>query len=904
MRWPFRRRKQHDRDLNDEVAFDLAAEAEERIRSGIPREQAERESRRDFGNVLLLKEDVREVWGWTWLERLGQDLCYGWRTLRQNPLFTVMAVLSLALGIGATTVIFSAVNGLLLKTVPVSHPENLVRIRWTGANDMMNGQSSYGYIEKGGGSTLSYPMYQELRASNQTLSDLIAFAPSGNQLNVIADGQAEIGTGLLVSGNYYGVLGVAPELGRVITPEDDRAAAVPVAVISSAYWRGRFGADPRIVGKAITVNSVEVTIIGVIPSAFTGIQRAGDDLPDVTFPLALDMPLGGRARLSTATEWWVEVMGRLRPGFTPQQVQGNLDGVFQQTSQDGWNSYLGSLTPAQRSLSRYQNRTKVPHLLVDSGSRGMYLPSPADIQPVTILSIVVVLILLIVCANVANLLLSRAATRQKEISVRLSLGATRLRLIRQLLTESVLLSAIGGLLGMLVTYWGRTLIPGITTEKAQIDWRVFGFMAALSLLTGIAFGLAPALRATRSNLAGDLKEAGRSISGTRSLLSKSLIVAQVAISLVLLIAAGLFLQTLGNLKGVDVGFNSRNILMFRLNPSLNGYDQSRIASIYQQISESLRSIPGVRTVSLTNRPQLKNGNSAESIFVQGHEAEHAGDNLIMRTAVSPDFFAAMGIPLLVGRVPTERDDLAAPKVAVINEAAARKYFAGASPVGQRFGYFAEGSGVTEVIGVVRDAKYNSLRDPAPPIQYVPLLQQKFSSVIFVLRTAPEPTSVLGAVRSAVRQVDPNLPLTDVSTQTERIEELFGQERVFAVAYTVFGVLALLLACIGLFGLMSYSVARRTNEMGIRMALGAQASVVIRLVMRESLILVFLGVIVGLSAALAASRLITTLLFGLSSTDVGTIAVAVTIMIVVSVLAGYLPARRASRVDPLTALRYE
>jgi predicted permease len=830
--------------------------------------------------------------------------------LRQNKGWTAVVVLSLALGIGANTVIFSALNSLLLKTVPVSHPEALVRLRGFGPNDMTNSESDYGYSEKGVLSTFSYPMYLEFYKSNRTMSDLFALAPTGMRLNIIFDGQAEVGKGFLVSGNYYNALGGQPLFGRILTPADDLDSAPPVGVLTEGYWKRRFGSDPNVLGKAMTINNVKVTVVGVLPNEFTGVQRVGDSLPDVTLPLAMDrlIGLGGQGsvqRLDDPANWWLEVMGRLASGSTAAQVQANLDGVFQQAALSGWKTFFASLKLDQRALSRNQNRTHVPHLLVDSGSRGMYLPSPASLQPLTILGAVVVLVLLIVCANVANLLLSRSTARQKEISIRLSLGSTRMRLMRQLLTESVVLSALGGLLGLAITYWGRTLIPGITAAQTPIDWRVFAFVALLSLATGIVFGLAPALRATRMDLTGDLKETVRGVAAGRSMLSKVLLVGQVATSLMLLIAAGLFLSTLGNLKAVNVGFNPQSLLMFRVNPALNRYDRNHIDTLYRQIGESLRAIPGVKNVTFADRPQLTGGTSSTRIYVNGHETEHTGDNQIKITAVAPDFFSTMEMPIFAGRALTEQDVMAAAKVAVINETAARKFFSDADPVGERFGFIPEGSSVTEVVGVVRDAKYNSLRDAAPPIQYVPLAQRpNAGSVIFEVRTMLQPTSILSQVRNAVHQIDPNLPVIDVTTQMDEIAGRFSDERTFALAYSLFGGLALLVACIGLFGLMSYSVARRTNEMGIRMALGAERGDVVRLVMSESLVLVLIGVVVGLVASLAASRLIASLLFGLSATDPVTIVLAVLLMIGVSAFAGYLPARRAATVDPIQALHYE
>jgi predicted permease len=569
--------------------------------------------------------------------------------------------------------------------------------------------------------------------------------------------------------------------------------------------------------------------------------------------------------------------------------------------------WLKSLPEAERQNSGNRTRTRVPRLLVDSGSRGVYDAGTNEVRAATILSVVVGLVLLIVCANVANLLLSRAAARQKELSVRLSLGATRSRLIRQLLTESLLLASIGGALGILVGYWGKKLLPDPIGQSAFLDWRVLAFVIGVTALTGVIFGIAPALRATGGDVNLALKQTTRSVAGSRTILGKSLLVFQVAISLVLLVGAGLFLRTLQNLRHVDVGFNPHNLMLFRVQPSLNRYDEKRSLALMRELLERVATVPGVRGVALTNPALLTGSVNSTSIFVRGRV--YAGDprefqNSINRLVISPNFFEVMEIPILAGRPFSARDDEAAPKVAVINEAAVKKYFPDENPIGQRVGSSIENSAQIEVVGVLRDAKYNSLRDPAPPTMYVPYLQGRAGGAVIAVRTATAPASVTSSVREAVRQVDPNLPMMDISTQIEQVERRFAQEKIFAQAYTLFGALALLLAGIGLFGLMSYSVARRTNEIGIRMALGARSVDVLRLVMRESMILVALGVVIGMGVALSVSRFVATLLFGLAATDAVSLAAATGTMVAVSALAGFLPARRAARVDPMIALRYD
>ena len=846
-----------------------------------------------------------------------KDLRHGVRTLLQAKGWTAVVVISLALGIGANTALFSAINGLYLRTLPVADPDALVRLRWSGRNDVITSSGDYGFSGRDASgqnirSTFSYPMYRQFLADNRTMADLFACAPFG-QANVVVDGHAEIATAFISTGNYYRVLGLTANPGRTIVPEDDQPGAPPVAVISAHYWRTRFAGDPLVVGKVVQVNGVPVTIVGVIAPAFPNVHNAFNEGPAIGLPLALDGQISTAAtarraaaepRLGDATFWWLQVMGRVKSGVTVAQVQANLEGAFQHTARSHLDAYLASLTPEVRANSRNRIRTDVPRLLTDSGSRGVYDVNVSDGRAVTILTAVVVLVLLIVCANVANLLLSRATTRQKEISIRLSLGATRARLIRQLLTESVLLASIGGALGVLVASWSAQLLPGTAGQAAAIDWRVLAFALGVTAATGIVFGIAPALRATALNVSAALKETSRSVAGSRSVLSKALLVLQVAVSLVLLVAAGLFLRTLHNLRNVDVGFNTRNLVLFRVNPSLNRYDDTRTAALSGEITSRLQGVPGVRAVAVSNVTLLSNSVNGTSIFVQGrtYGDRQERDN-INNLVISPDYFKTMEIPIVAGRGFTERDNQTAPKVVVINETAARKYFPNENPIGKRIGPSIENSGQLEIVGVLRDAKYDRVREPAPPTQYVPHAQSR-ASPVFHVRTAADPSTTIGAIRDAVRQIAPNLPLIGVSTQVEQVERNLQQERVFAQAYAMFGGLALLLASIGLFGVMSYSVARRTSEIGIRMALGAQRGDVLRLVMRESMLLVVIGIVAGLAVAVAASRLVASLLFGLAATDAPTILLATLVMAGVSAIAGYLPARRAARVDPMVALHYE
>ncbi len=843
------------------------------------------------------------------------DLKHAYRMLMQSKGWTIVVLLSLAIGIGATTALFTAVNGLLLQTIPVRDPNALVILKWTGKNDMVRSSSDYGFSKLHNGervrSTFSYATYQQLKAANQTLTDLIA-GTSLESFNFASNGTSEIATAFGVSGNYFKVLGVSAIAGRTIEESDDRPDAEPVAVLSHAFWQRRFGGDASIIGKTVRLNNTGVTIVGVMPPSYIGIQRMADTPRDVTVPFVIEpkvvaLPSNGlgqtlpKPRLNEPTNWYIQVAGRLMPGVTIEQVRGNLAGPFQQAARAGMAGFMAGLTDDERKLSRNQREgSAVPELLVLEGSRGIYDLDTTSARSASVLGAIVLLLLLIVCANVANLLLSRAAARYREVSVRLSMGASRQRLIRQLLTESLLLSGTGGALGIGLGYWSKQLLP--FGQNTQIDWQVLAFVAGISMLTGVVFGLIPAVRATQVDLASAMKENSRSVVASRTWLSKALLVTQVAVSVVLLIGAGLFVRTLQNLQSVDVGFTSSNILMFRINPALNGYAPERITQLYQRVQTALETLPGVRSVSFTRTALLSGSTSTTGVFRQGATGEKdAKDFYIM--SVSPKFFATMQIPVLRGRDFDARD-VAQPTASVlINETAAKKYFPNEDPIGLRVGQSPEESAQSEIVGIIRDTKYDSVRDVPPPTIYTSIRQGTRSLTVMV-RTAGEPAAMTETVRGALQQIDPDVPMTGITTQSEQIDNRFAQERLFALAYSLFGALALLLACIGLFGLMSYSVSRRTNEIGIRMALGAQRAGVVGMVLRESMVMVAIGVVVGFAGAIGGGRFVESVLFGLSTTDSWTISAAIGATVLVSLMAGYLPARRASRVDPMVALRYE
>ena len=631
-----------------------------------------------------------------------RDLRHGVRVLMQAKGWTLVVILSLAVGIGANVAVFTAVNGLLLRKLPVEDPDSLVRLRWGGRNDMSNDQSDYGNSRRGTDgeavrTTFSYPMFQDFRSANQTMTDLAATRPGG--VTVTIDGRAEGIRTLMASGNYHVLLGVGARTGRTLLPDDDRPAAPAVAVLSERYWRSRFSSDPGVIGKTIRINNVLVTIVGVTAESFTGTQLVSAEPPSLTMPIRLDDQISGdEPRMNDPTAWWVQVTGRLKPGVTLEQVRGNLGPVFQRQARAGLDSYLASAPEVERNRSRNQGRTAIPHLLVDSASRGTYDTDERQTNALTLLGRVVALVLLLVCANVANLLLSRATARQREISVRLSMGATRLRLIRQLLTESLLLAGAGGLLGFLLARWGQSALPSPVGTAAPADWRILAFTAGMTVVAGIVFGIAPALRATKMDVGVALKENSRSVAGSSTFLSRALLVMQVSISVVLLVGAGLFLHTIDNLRRVDIGFDPQNLLFVRVDAEGGGLTDERKFQFLQDGMSRLQAVPGVRSATVSRPTLLSGGTSGGGMFVQGRaypggrEAYRSERDDISRVVVAPNYFATMGIPIVAGRGFTDRDDTRAPEVAIINEAAARKFFPNENPIGRRVGSSPEESG--------------------------------------------------------------------------------------------------------------------------------------------------------------------------------------------------------------------
>jgi predicted permease len=854
------------------------------------------------------------------------DLGLAVRQLRKTPGFTATAVLSLGLGIGANTAIFSLVNDFLLRSLPVRHPEELVLFRLTegvrgrlsragennGSIDPATGRSS--------STSFSLLIFDRFRARHPALSEIFAFAPF-NQVHVLVDGLPELAVSAqLASGRYHSGLGVPAILGRTFTEEDDRASATPVAVISYRYWGNRFGRDRSVLGKTIQINRVPTTIVGVTPPGFAGAMQAGDYV-DVTVPLAHYLRFQpDRAARAQPWYWWIRIMGRLAPGATAAQASASLEPIFQETARESW---LAGRRPRESAPGVMLDGAlgEIPDdstLAADPGGQGENNTRRQYARSLRILMGLVSLVLAAACANVANLLLARGVGRRREIALRLALGATRSRIVRQLLAESLLLAFAGAALGAVLAWWSRDLLLALrpfgntsVVLDLPLDARVLGFTIASAAATALLFGLAPALRATRVELTTEFQGGTRSLVGSRSRLSQALMVVQIALSLVLLVSTGLFIRTLGNLGGVDAGFNRRGLILFGIDATSAGYTREQFAALQSRVQERLERLPGVRAATFSSVALLSRVRQNKRITVPGYAPPPGASMIVNTNGLAPNFFTAMELPLVLGRGFSGRDDAAAPRVAVVNQAFVRTYCAGENPVGRRIGIGPAPSDQVEVVGVAADAKYTELRGATPATIYLPAFQRLDGNANFALRLAAARPGedggvdlgvVFPAIRAAVREIDPALPVLNLRTQDEQIDRLHSQELLFARLSGLFGVLALALASVGLYGLMSYAVLRRTAEIGLRMALGALPWHVLRMILRESLTLVCLGVAAGIAGACAASRVIAAMLFGLSPTDPVTYGASALILAAIALLASLLPARRASRVDPMIAFR--
>ena len=835
-----------------------------------------------------------------------QDLRYAVRTLTLTPGFSLVVVFTLGLGIGANTAIFSLMDQVLLRLLPVKDPGQLVQLDGPGP---FSGRT---YNDR----TFSYPMYVDLRDRNDVFTGLLARFPSSATMTM--RNQAERVDVELVSGNTFEVLGVNAVLGRALTPNDDRTpGAHPVAVLSHSYWQRRFAGASTVLNQVVTINSTPITIVGVAPSGFAGVAAA--QTTDLFLPLMMKAQLTPTwDDLDNRRSRWLNVIGRLKPGIPADAAKARLDVLYQQINEHE----LQSVPAFASGSERFREGFRAKKLTLHPASQGLSDLRQSVQTPLFVLMAMVGLVLLIACANVANLLLSRANARQKEVAVRLALGAGRTRLIRQTMTESLVLAGLGGIAGAVLSIWvGDLLLSVMPFENftrslsTEPDVRVGLFTAGLALITAVVFGLIPALQASKPELNRTLREeAGNLSGGTRhARFRKGLVVAQVALSMLLVAGAGLFARSLYNLKTLDTGFAVDDLITFRVDPSLNGYDQTRIKRFYDRLLQDIRLIPGVYSASIAQVPALTGSASSRTIQVQGYEPKPDENMNPWTNEIAPDYFRTMGMPLIAGREFTERDVEGAPLVAVVNESFANYFFPGENAIGRRFGFrVMNDPAALDIIGVVKDSLYADMRqgttdeNQTPRFAYIPYQQSaELNEMTFYVRgSGTAIDSMPEQLRQTVRRADAGMPIYEMQTMARTVDEALFNERMLALLSASFGLLATVLAAIGLYGVMTYTVSRRTREIGIRIALGAERPAVVWMVLREVAFLTVIGIGLGVPAALALSRLVQSQLYGIEPTDPATLVVAATTLAAVALLAGYIPARRAARVQPVRALRYE
>jgi predicted permease len=901
-------------EMEAELAHHLENLTADLVRAGHAPNEAARRARIALGATTMHKEGMRASLGLRLWDECWPDLRYGSRMLRKSPGFTLVAVLSLALAIGANTTIFSVAKQLLYERLAVPNAANLRLLSWTGTEKHVAVHSIWGdYDPLPGGlrasTAFSYPAYQQLRTQNRVLSDLFAF--KAREMNATIRGEAQRVQTEMVSGNYYAELGVRPQLGRAIQPSDDRwPGQSPVAVISDGLWERQFARSPAVLGQIIKLNDTPLTIVGVNPKGFTGAKNVQQS-PDVFLPMAMQplvVPRSGNGSLFADTrQWWVNVMGRSRPGVGDAAAQTALD---------------GQLSAIVRGTMPVRPNEDLPRMVLRDGSRGLFEQQQQFAKPMAVLLTMVGFVLLLACANIANLMLARGAQRQREMSVRLALGAGRARVMRQMLVESMLLAGLGGAGGLVMGYLGRNTIPKMTENawerndfQIHFDWRVFAFTAGVTIVTGLLFGMAPAMAAARAEVTHGLKESAQTTTRRRKGMGgKALVGFQIALSTLLVIGAGLFLRTLAVLSKVDVGFRTDHLLLVEINPPVKVYPPGKDVLLHQKLEQAFAAVPGVDSAVASWNAYLSDDRDSTDFLPQGVSYDRSKNLAEYYNSVGTRFFETLRIPIIAGRAFREQDTATSQKVAVINQSLARLRFPGQNPIGKLFStssHDADGRASTtgdewiQIVGVCADTRYANLRDE-PPAQFIlPYVQQtQVGGMTYEIRTRINPDAILPALRRVVQQADPDLPLVNVRTEDEQIEADLQQERVFVTLTSGFGVLALALACVGIYGIMAYSVANRRNEIGIRMALGAQPGQVRGMILRESGLLAIAGIVAGVGAALTLTRMVKSMLYGIQPYDPLTLAGGVSILLVVALAASWIPARRAAGVQPMEALRHE
>jgi predicted permease len=900
------RRRRTGHELEDEIEMHIQMLMDRFILQGMETDEARAAARRQFGNTTLLKERHNEQRSISIFVTLWRDLHFGLRQLQRNPLLAFVAITSLALGIGANTAIFTAAKRVLFDTLPVASPHHLRLLTWVSGREQPVPPvwGDVGPNATGGltGNGFSYPVLEEMRKRTDAVQGLIAFKDA--PMTLTSDGHSEMINGELISGNGFQSLGVEAEMGRTLAAIDDLApGSGPVAVLSDGYWTQRFARSPLVLGKAISLNGVPVTIVGVISGRFAGLQMGSS--MQIFVPLTMQPLILPRAQnesvslLDNPQSWWVQILVRLRPEVSDARAQAELDATLRQAARP--------VLKRTRDLDRF-------HLQLEPGDRGLDYLRGEYARPSYVLLALAGLVLLLACLNLANLLLARSATRQRELSTRLALGASRGSILRQMLTESVLLAGLGGVAGLLLGYLGRNLIPKLLTNSSQpetvqvqFDWRVLLFTLGISFATGVLFGLAPAWEATRAAAHAGLRDSGGATASRHTLwFDKCLVVGQLALSAILLTGAGLFVHTLVNLSRIPLGFESKHLLLFRLRLPRVRYTDAQMTNFFKQLEEKLATLPGVRSVTVSNIGIIGDGHSGATLHVLGRPKENDPAR-VQTNAVGADFFETLGIQVLQGRAFNRHDTSTSPKVAVVNRALTQQFFPNENPIGKTFETDPEDvEGPIQIVGVAADTRYADLRSETPPTFYVPYVQEVDgpSRMMVEIRTVGNPSTVLLEVRGALESYDRDLPMVDVRTMEDQVRSTLVDERALAQLAGGFSVLALALASIGIYGIMAYTVNTRTGEIGLRIALGARTSHVLSRVLREAFWLTSAGIVIGLIAALWLAQFIRVMLYGLGDTDALSVGGTAMLLVFVSLVAAFAPARRASRIDPVRALRHD
>jgi predicted permease len=902
-------RKRLDQNLQDEMAFHLAMKQEKLRAQGVAEDDLRAASLRNFGNLMQATESSREAWMFVWLENLAQDLRYAGRMLRKAPALTAVVVISLALGIGANTAIYSVLDSVLMQSLPIDEPQQLVMLSWSSKNwpeRVLSDQEGSSYRDSNTGWLTSYSFSQQVfeyvRDHNHSFESTVAAAANIEEGNIGLNSAAHPAQVSAVSGNFFEGIRVVPAAGRVLGPSDDTAGGSSVAMVSYRFWQKYMSGDASAMGRKITINGNPMTVVGVAPPDFFGVEPG--TVPDVWVPLSYYVAEFMRVDhmdLKAPKVWYLQVFGRRKPGVSEEQSRTEVKLLCDQALNIG--------------TAEVPRDDKVPTFGLISAARGIDGLRRQFSTSLYLLMGMVGLVLLIACANVAGLLLAKATSRRQEIAVRISLGAPRSRLIRQLLTESVVLAVCGGAAGLAVAYYARgVLVTLIQSGRGGIevpphsDTRVLLFTLAVSVISGIFFGLAPAFRGTRTDVNSALKQSGGRTATSRSAFraGKILVSGQVALCLLLLIGAGLLVRTLRRLQTVDLGFDRENLVSFRVFPGLNGYTDARLIGYYDELERRIAAIPGVRSVGLTQIGPVGQGSSSTVGVIFGSSAPDKR-YVMYRHKVSPGYFETLHVPLLLGRDFTDQDTEASEEVAIVNQRFVRDYMKGDNPIGRQFDTGSKTKPrIYTIVGVVGDVKYARIREEAPPTFYLPYKQDaKYATFMtYLVRTASDPRGVTSGIQQEALRVSKDVPVVGMKTEAEVIDSALFVERIFAVLSASFGGLALLLACVGLYGTIGYTVTQRTNEIGVRMALGATRERILGMIVSETVVVVVAGIMVGLPLTWYATQVLKAQLFGLSPHDASTILCSLAAILAVTIISGLQPARRAAKVDPMVALRYE